>query len=268
MKLSIITVNLNNRNGLKKTIDSVVSQTFKDFEWIVIDGGSTDGSRELIEKYSEYFTYWCSEPDKGIYNAMNKGVIKAKGEYLLFLNSGDSLYEDSTLKKVSKVLDGDVVYGDALFGEQGRHSEITSYPQTMSIRFLYYNALCHQSTFFKRSLFDDQQYDENFKLVSDWDFTVRLLFENKSFKHIPFIVCNFEGDGESSKNDKLFFQERATVLEHYYPKAYIEDFRLVSCTESHLANTKLTDFCSLCKRHRLLAKVITLTVLIMHKLGK
>ena len=85
MKLSIITVNLNNREGLQKTIDSVVNQTFRDFEWIVIDGGSTDGSKELIEQYADHFAYWVSEPDKGIYNAMNKGIKVAKGEYLQFL---------------------------------------------------------------------------------------------------------------------------------------------------------------------------------------
>lgn len=92
MKLSIITVNLNNRDGLKRPIDSVVSQTFTNYEWIVIDGGSTDGSRELIEQYSNHFAYWCNEPDKGIYNAMNKGIAHAKGEWLQFLNSGDVLY--------------------------------------------------------------------------------------------------------------------------------------------------------------------------------
>ena len=89
MKLSIITVNLNNLEGLKKTYESVVCQTFTDYEWLVIDGGSTDGSREFIEQHQDKFAYWCSEPDKGIYNAMNKGIVKAKGEYLNFMNSGD-----------------------------------------------------------------------------------------------------------------------------------------------------------------------------------
>ena len=90
--LSIITVNLNNCDGLQKTIDSVVGQTFTDYEWIVIDGGSMDGSRELIEQYADCLAYWCSEPDNGIYNAMNKGISRATGEWLLFLNSGDSLF--------------------------------------------------------------------------------------------------------------------------------------------------------------------------------
>ena len=98
MKLSIITVNLNNKDGLQKTIDSVISQTFKDCEWIVIDGGSTDGSKELIEKYSDHISYWVSEPDNGIYNAMNKGIKASKCEYLLFLKSGDIINESRTLE--------------------------------------------------------------------------------------------------------------------------------------------------------------------------
>ena len=99
MKLSIITINYNNLAGLQKTIESVVSQTFRDFEWIVIDGGSVDGSRELIERYANSFSYWVSEPDKGIYNAMNKGIVVAKGDYLLFLNSGDWLCDEMALER-------------------------------------------------------------------------------------------------------------------------------------------------------------------------
>ena len=89
MKLSIITINYNNREGLKKTINSVINQTFRDFEYILIDGGSEDGSKEIILQHEAQFSYWRSEKDHGIYNAMNKGILAAKGDYLLFLNSGD-----------------------------------------------------------------------------------------------------------------------------------------------------------------------------------
>lgn len=100
MTLSIITVNLNNLEGLKRTYDSVVSQTFTDYEWLVIDGGSTDGSREFIEQHQDKFAYWCSEPDKGIFNAMNKGIVRAKGEYLNFMNSGDCFACEETVAEV------------------------------------------------------------------------------------------------------------------------------------------------------------------------
>ena len=99
-KLSIITVNLNNKAGLQKTIESVFSQTFTDYEYLVIDGGSEDGSKELIKKYENKFVYWVSEKDKGIFNAMNKGILKASGEYLLFLNSGDYFYDSAVLDDV------------------------------------------------------------------------------------------------------------------------------------------------------------------------
>ena len=112
MKLSIITVNLNNLEGLKKTYESVVCQTFTDYEWIVIDGGSTDGSREFIEQHQDKFAYWCSEPDKGIYNAMNKGIMRAKGEYLNFMNSGDCFACKETLAGVfNKPRKEDILYG-------------------------------------------------------------------------------------------------------------------------------------------------------------
>ena len=107
-KLSIITINRNNAAGLRKTIESVVSQTYTDFEYIIIDGASTDGSVEVIKEYAEATLpcgeglgerlYWVSEPDKGIYNAMNKGILKAQGEYLLFLNSGDWLVDKDVIK--------------------------------------------------------------------------------------------------------------------------------------------------------------------------
>lgn len=102
MKLSIITINLNNKDGLEKTIESVVSQTFTDYEFIIIDGGSTKGDVELIKEYENKISYWVSEKDSGIYNAQNKGIKQARGEYLYFLNSGDALYENTTLEKVFK----------------------------------------------------------------------------------------------------------------------------------------------------------------------
>ena len=108
MKLSIITINYNNCEGLRETILSVVEQTCKQFEWIIVDGGSQDGSVALLEQYRSYFSYWCSETDKGIYNAMNKGLQHAHGEYCLFLNSGDRLTNNRIIEQVMHELSGDV----------------------------------------------------------------------------------------------------------------------------------------------------------------
>ena len=108
MKLSVITINFNNRDGLRKTIESVVKQTYKDFEYIIIDGGSTDGSVDVIKEYADKIDYWVSEPDKGIYNAMNKGIDVAKGEYCIFMNSGDVFFSNDVYNEVYEDLRGGI----------------------------------------------------------------------------------------------------------------------------------------------------------------
>ena len=100
MKLSIITINLNNADGLYRTINSVINQTYKNIEYIIIDGGSSDNSCDVIKKFEEHLTYWISENDNGIYEAMNKGIIKSTGDYIYILNSGDILYSNNTIKNV------------------------------------------------------------------------------------------------------------------------------------------------------------------------
>ena len=112
IKLTIITINFNHAEGLKRTIDSIVNQTFTDYEWIVVDGGSTDGSKELIEQYKDHFAWWCSEPDKGVYNAMNKGITHAMGEYINFMNSGDIFATPTILEEIfSTPRTADILYG-------------------------------------------------------------------------------------------------------------------------------------------------------------
>jgi len=130
-KLSIITVNLNNAEGLRKTIESVVSQTYTDYEYIIIDGGSTDGCVEIIKQYEDKITYWVSEPDKGIYNAMNKGILKAKGEYCQFLNSGDWLIKESILHDIFSILP----IADIIYGNEQTEKGIRTYPENPSFNF-------------------------------------------------------------------------------------------------------------------------------------
>lgn len=198
MKLSIITVNLNNRDGLKRTIDSVVAQTFTDFEWIVIDGGSTDGSKELIEQYANYFVYWVSEPDKGIYNAMNKGIAHAKGEWLLFLNSGDCLYENSTLEKVfSSNHICDIIYGNAIVQIDGKDI-FRKYPEQLSLSYLIKHPINHQASFYKRSLYKNHLFDERYVIISDYIYLLELALRDKRFEYIDLIIAYSEGGGISS----------------------------------------------------------------------
>lgn len=215
--LSIITVNLNNRDGLKRTIDSVVCQTFTDYEWIVIDGGSTDGSRELIEQYQNHFAYWCSEPDKGIYNAMNKGIVHAKGEWLQFLNSGDLLFKDNILQQIfSNQYYADVIYGDAI-----RYSPHNTIPwhvtKNISLSFLMNYSICHQSSFFNKRVFINRFYDDSYKLASDWALYLQLVLENAHFQYVPYYITFFENEGLTHSNGSLSSSEREQIKEKYIP---------------------------------------------------
>jgi len=219
-KLSIITVNLNNAAGLQKTIESVVNQTFTDYEYIVIDGGSTDGSVEIIKQYADKITYWVSEPDKGIYNAMNKGIKVANGEYLQFLNSGDWLLEKNTFERVFSVFpDKEVVYGNLML-ISGEYKS----PKKITFTNLFFGSLPHPATFFKRSLFDNYGlYNEEFKIVSDWEFYLIVLAKNScSFEHIDIPITYFDQNGISSQEAMLKIQikEREIVLSNHFPLMY------------------------------------------------
>ena len=200
MKLSIITINLNNREGLKKTIESVFVQTFKDFEYIVIDGGSTDGSRELIEQYADRFSYWVSEPDKGIYNAMNKGVRKANGEYALFLNSGDFLIEKDVLQKVfENELSADIVNARCHVSDRGKVVWMSPYLPQVTLKTLYSVGLPHQSTFIKKALLDQfGLYREDFQYNSDIAFWYKaILFGGATTHGLDMVTTDYDQNGMS-----------------------------------------------------------------------
>jgi len=212
MKLSIITINLNNHEGLRKTIDSVIGQTFRDFEWIVIDGGSTDGSKELIEQYADHFAYWVSEPDRGIYQAMNKGIKVAKGEYLQFLNSGDWLWNETVLQEVfSSNCHEDVLYGDCIEAD-GSNS---AFPEKLDALFLYRGNINHQSSFLKATLFQDHLYSEEFKVASDWELLLsKVMFGSASYQKINVIVTGVQPG--KSYDPSLTSLERETILNQVF----------------------------------------------------
>ena len=220
MKLSIITTNFNNLNGLKKTSESVVSLHYNDYEWIIIDGGSTDGSKEYIESISretDALSYWCSEIDNGVYNAMNKGIKVAKGEYLIFMNSGDCFYSPDVLKKIfSKQHTGDIIYGSALYIFKD-HEDLATVPSKVTFRFIYEYTIYHQASFIKRELLKDNGYDENLKIVSDWKMWLVWLLQNKIFEYVPEIICRFDAYGISTGHDDRLVQERDIVFREVLP---------------------------------------------------
>ena len=268
MTLSIITVNLNNRDGLQRTIDSVVSQTFTDYEWIVIDGGSTDGSRELIEQYSDHFAYWCSEPDKGIYNAMNKGIAHAKGEWLQFLNSGDWLYEDSTLEKVfAKEYEAEILYGDLILTKNDTTQPII-YDSDLTLYTLYYKSLPHPSSFIKRALFSDKQYNEDLKIVSDWAFFLECAMKKIRFIHIGFYISYYDSTGISSTNRKLVLEERDSVINNIVPECVQRDIKQLERLRIKFADGQLEEIDAIRNKSRFFHRLVTFDIYILRFLTK
>ena len=220
-KLSIITINYNNLLGLQKTIASVTSQTWQEFEYYVIDGGSTDGSAAYLASQNDKITYWVSESDKGIYNAMNKGIAKASGEYLLFLNSGDHFINSLSLQKVQKHLINDgVIYFNIDVIDNGS-SYVLENPTVMSFSYLHNNLPCHQCTFIHQSVFKRVgYYDESLKIVADWKLLIQaILKHNFAYRKVDAVFSTFYKDGISSlpENQSIIEAERARVLQEEFP---------------------------------------------------
>lgn len=231
-QLSIITINLNNAIGLQKTIESVVKQTSQDFEYIVIDGGSTDGSVEVIKRYAAKITYWISEPDNGIYNAMNKGIKLAQGTYCQFLNSGDYLLAPNvTEQMLHNVPDCSIVYGNKIREYNGKLKVEKSYAgRQITLLDLYRSTIFHSCAYIKRSLFEKYGfYDETLKIVSDWKFyliTVGLYNESIVYRDIDMVW--FDSNGISSTNYALDKQEREAVLKSVLPETIRLDYEQFS----------------------------------------
>ena len=222
-KITIITINYNNLEGLKRTVESVINQTWQEFEYIIIDGGSTDGSAEYIESQKENFDYWVSEKDAGIYNAMNKGIKVATGDYLLFLNSGDHFFDGNVLEKYhSFAKEYDMVFFDE-YRVSSNTSEIVKFPNEINFSHMYMSSLSHANTFTKKSLFDVVGfYDESLKIVSDWKFCILALFKyNCSYLKLDGCLSVFYLDGISFFYDNSV--ERNKVLNQYF-KSFLNDY--------------------------------------------
>ncbi|MCC6370020.1 MAG: glycosyltransferase [Bacteroidia bacterium] len=218
--LSIITINYNNAKGLQKTMDSVFTQLFGDFEYLIIDGGSTDGSEEIIKQHSSKLAHFVSEKDQGIYHAQNKGIEAANGKYLLFLNSGDFLCNNKVLQTVFKSEPiADIVYGNMRINWGNNSISTGTMPDVISVEHMYRDTLWHPVSFIKRELFlKFGNYNQQYKLVADYDFFFRVIIKNKvSTQHIDVEVAEYNTDGQSSNtaNKKQEQAERRRVMESY-----------------------------------------------------
>lgn len=215
-KISIITINYNDADGLEKTICSVINQSSLDFEYIVIDGDSTDGSLEIIKKYQKNINYFISEKDSGIYNAMNKGIKVANGDYLFFLNSGDHFFNREVINNYKGYLEKDDLVYFNIEIKSNNVSKIISYPQTLRFSNFYTGGICHQSVFIKKTLFETiGLYDEDLKIVSDWKFFILALFKfNCSYKKVNETLSTYYLGGISSQINN--FDERSSVIEEHF----------------------------------------------------
>lgn len=232
LKISIITVCKNAENAIKRTILSVVSQScFENIEYLIVDGASTDKTIEIIQQYADkYPIKWISEPDSGIYNAMNKGIKMATGKYLLFLNAGDYLVHYNVIKSLMNLFETnqlDLIYGNTLSINPFSEQYWIKATENSDIFFFFNDSLAHQAVFYKRTLFNKfGLYDETFKILADNVFNKKIICdEHISVKHIDHIISVFLGDGISSTNKSLNSRERKIFQEQCFSKEQLSEIK-------------------------------------------
>ena len=225
-------------------MESVFKQSFSEYEYLIIDGGSTDGSKEIIEDYAERLAYWISEKDKGIYNAMNKGIEKATGEYLLFLNSGDYLTDETICTTMlCGVEDIDIIYGNSLRLYLDGTMDVWKPRANCSVEFLIKDTIPHSSTFIRRYLFDKYGfYNERFLIVSDWAFFFKVLVTGVAttlYKDIDVSIFEMGGISNKKENRHLLLEERRIYVSENLPFAVRE--LLKQKNELEEKNSELTN---------------------------
>lgn len=221
-KFSIITVTYNAEAVLEDTIQSVISQTYHQLEYIIIDGASKDRTLEIANKYKEHITRIVSEPDKGLYDAMNKGIALATGDYLCFLNAGDSFHEDDALQLMVHTLSGnelpDVLYGEtALVNREGHFIRMRrlSTPEVLTWRSFKQGMLvCHQAFFAKRSLVEP--YDLQYRYSADFDWCIRIMKKARTLHNTHLTLIDYLEEGMTTQNRKASLKERFRIMARHY----------------------------------------------------
>lgn len=227
MKISIVTVTYNCRNFIRRTIRSVVSQSIRNIEYWIIDGNSTDGTYSIALKYADKNKYikCISEPDTGIYNAMNKALEHVSGDYVLFLNAGDFFYSTDTLKYfveyIERLNNPDIIYGNAIF-YKGKEVIKIDRRRINKKMFILAGTVCHQSVLAKVELFKEYNFDESFQYCADRDWLYYMYFKGKRFEYMPEVIVFFEGSGFSADKtaEKSIVEERLRLQKKYCKKYY------------------------------------------------
>ena len=223
-KFSIITVTFNAGKVLEDTIQSVVFQTYRNVEYIIVDGGSTDNTLEIAGKYHDRISKVISEPDKGLYDAMNKGIRLATGDYLCFLNAGDELHENETLQKMVHTLKGkelpDVIYGEtAIVDEEGHflHMRRLSTPERLNWKSFKQGMLvCHQAFFARRELAINEWYDWRYRFSADFDWCIRIMKKAKCLHNTRLTIIDYLNEGMTTRNHKASLKERFRIMAKHY----------------------------------------------------
>lgn len=206
-KISIITVVFNAAKTLEETIKSVIQQSYNNWEFIIVDGGSTDGTIDLLERYESAKVLWKSEPDKGIYDAMNKGIERASGEWIYFLGGDDVFIDSNVLEKIFSDKSYEVDY---LYGNVFDKRSMKNYDGEFDRKKLLKRNICHQAIFFKKDLFNKiGNFETRYRLFGDWEFNLRCFSdENVKREYIDIVIANYSAGGASAENnDVLFFRE-------------------------------------------------------------
>jgi len=197
--ISIITAVYNAKEHIEVTIKSIINQSYQNIEFIIVDGGSTDGTIDIIKKYNSKISYWMSEKDNGVFNAMNKGIEKANGKWINFMNAGDYFVDENVLTNIDfhSYVDFGIIYGNTYYEKTGVEKPFIS----SSLQYGMIMA-CHQSMFFNKALLKDKlHYSSKFKLICDYDLICRIINENYPVKYIDLLIAYYMGGGlSSSKN--------------------------------------------------------------------
>lgn len=241
MKLSIITINRNNVAGLERTMESVVSQTCPDFEYVVVDGASTDGSVDVIRRLAVSLgdrLKWLSEPDSGIYNAMNKGVRMASGNYIQILNSGDCLASGNVTERMLAALDcqgnPSILYGNMIkcFPDGKRIVDKCFAGQEVTLLGMYTGTLNHNPAYIRRDLFEKYgYYDESLKICSDWKWYMQSIVlggESPVYVDLDVTLFDMTGISETAGSREMIKAERSRVLANLFPQAVLSDYAAYS----------------------------------------
>ena len=222
-KISVITVVYNDVKHIRETMESFFSQTWEEKEYIVIDGGSTDGTAEVIKEYADRLAYWCSEKDAGVYDAMNKGIALATGDYVCFLNAGDELHEDDTLQLMVHSLAGlnelpDVIYGEtAIVDEEGHFLRMRrlSAPEQLTWKSFREGMLvCHQAFFARRDR--AVKYDLHYRFSADFDWCIRIMKQSKILHNTHLTLIDYLNEGMTTRNHKASLKERFRIMCKHY----------------------------------------------------